>query len=344
MTLEIQITGNNNNGNKINFDNLPSLDFQLKDVPAEFLKGYNDVNNFLTAFSNYLNISKRVQSENTKRTYLSNTKQFLVWCNKLQFGINNVNSTLVCRNLVICYEKALTDTDLAQNSKALKQQSIKKFFEYWAFTNEKNFQIDLRKCFSADWITSFDQSAFKRQVRINEDIFDAVKKVAYAGDLNDKIVFYLLSWGLRRSEIVGLKISDIDFVNNEMNVYMVKTKEVKKIPAPDWLTSDSVNRQYVYLVFNKSKRTAKTKGIKPCTTNYIYGLITKWINKTKYKNVEITPHSFRRYLCSSLLAKGYAESQISKITGHSDIKMVGKYGYDTELKNNPIIKDGAIKG
>jgi len=28
-------------------------------------------------------------------------------------------------------------------------------------------------------------------------IFDAVKKVAYAGDLNDKIVFYLLSWGLR---------------------------------------------------------------------------------------------------------------------------------------------------
>jgi len=342
MTVEVQVTGNNDNGNKINFDNLPSLSFELKDVPAEFLKGYNDVNNFLTAFRNYLNISKRVQSENTKRTYIGNTKQFLIWCNKLQFGINNVISTLVCRNLVICYEKALTDTTLAQNSKALKQQSIKKFFEYWAFTNEKNFQIDLRKCFSPDWITSFDQSAFKRQVRINEDIFEAVKKVAYAGDLNDKIVFYLLSWGLRRSEIVGLKISDIDFVNKEMNVYMVKTKDVKKIPCPTWLTPDSVNRQYTYLVFNKSKRTAKVKGIKPVNSNYIYGLITKWIRKTKYKDTPIAPHAFRRFLCSSLLSKGYADSQIAKITGHSDVKMVSRYGYDASLKGNPIIKDNAI--
>ena len=342
MSTEIKVHEGDGNSNRINLDNLPALDFELHSVPKEYLKGQNDVINYLTAFRSYLNISKRVQSENTKRAYLSNTKQFLIWCNKLEFGIANVVSTLICRNLVICYEKALSNTNLAQNSKALKQQSIKKFFEFWSFTNEKHFQIDLKKCFSADWITSFDTSAFKRQVRINDDIFDEVKKIAYAGDLNDKIVFYLLSWGLRRSEIVGLKITDIDFVNKEMNVYMIKTREVKKIPAPDWLTSESLNRQFVYLVFNKSKRTAKTKGIKPCNTNYIYGLITKWIKQTKFKDVDITPHSFRRYWCSSLLAKGYAESQISKITGHADIKMVGKYGYDTQLKNNPIIKDKAI--
>lgn len=326
----------------MNLDNLPKLDRDISKIPVKFLKGSNDVGMYLQAFRSYMNISKAIQSENTKRNYLSNVKQFLVWCNKLPFTISQVTSTLICRNLVICYEKSLSVTDLAQNSKAVKQQSVKKFFEFWSFTNEKHFQIDLGKCFSPDWITTPDQSAFKRQVRINEDIFNAVKQVAYAGDLNDKIVFYLLSWGLRRSEIVGLRTTDIDFINKEMNCYMVKTRDVKKIPCPDWLTADSIKKDNQYVIFNKSKRSAKTKGAKPCTTNYIFRLIKSWINKTKFKDVDITPHSFRRYLCSSLLAKGYAESQIAKITGHSDIKMVNRYGYDTSLKNNPIIKDKAI--
>jgi len=328
---------------KIKLDNLPSIDLDMANVHPSEYKGANDVKNYLDMFARFLNISKRITSENTKKTYLGNTKQFLLWCNKLNMPINSITDTVKCRNLVICYETALSKTDLSQNSRAIKQMSIKKFFFFWSVMNEKNFSLDVNKCFSADWTSSPDGNAYKRQTRINKDVFDSVKAVANAGDLNDKIIFYLISYGCRRSEIVAAKIKDVDFLNKEINLYQSKTKETKKIPCPSWLTQDTMPSDWVYLVCNNSKRSAKVKGKEPCSAQYIYSRIKFWLSKTEYKNIEITPHSFRRYLCSSLLQKGYSESNIAGLSGHKSLQMVHRYGFDKELKNNPIISNNEIK-
>ena len=328
--------------NAINFENLPAIS-QNHLTPAEFLTGHNNVNDLIKAFAQYLAMSKKVNSANTISAYISNTYQFLVWCNKLPYAIKNVTQTKTLRNLVICYEKALSSTDLSQNSRALKHASVRKFFEWFGFMHE-DYNLDLRKSFSADWISKADHNAYKKQPRINTEVFNAIKEQADLGDINDKWIFFLLAFGCRRSEIATIKVKDIDFLNKEINVYQVKTGSNKKLPLPVWLTSDNVLvKEHVFLIFNKSKKCAKTRGAKKVSEQFIWIKVKRWIAATNFKKVEITPHSFRRYFVNSLLKQGASDSNIAKLSGHQNLNMIQKYGYDISLENNPIVNNNQVK-
>ncbi len=328
--------------NTINLNNLPKIDTNLNEVSAEYLTGYNDVQMLVKVFRQYLDVSKRINSENTKRAYCDGAKQFLIWCNKIKLAIKSITKTKQLQNLVITYQKALDSTDFAQNSKALKQRSIKKFFDWYNFMFP-DYNINVSSCFSSDWTSSADPNAFKRQTRINEEVFNAIKEQVYLGDINDKWIFFFLAFGCRRSEICTIKIKDLDFLNKEINIYQHKQGNNKKIPLPDWANENSINRSSVYLIYNTSDRSTKTKGIKPVTPQYIYLKINRWIKQTSFKNVDITPHSFRRYFVSSLLKKGHSDSNISKLGGWSNTAMIFKYGYDAEMLSNPIIKNNEVK-
>lgn len=353
-----------NEQNRINLDNLPSLDSELKSISKEYMTGYNDVDGLLKAFQGFMGMSKKITSDHTVNTYLRNVKLFLVWCNKLQFPIDNVTKTLVLTNLVICYEKALGTLDLSQNSKALAQQSVKKFFDFFKFVHP-DYNLDVRSSFSSDWISTGDTNAFKKQTRINDDVYNAIKAVVDAGDINDKWIFFFMAFGCRRSEIAKIKTSDIDWLNKEINIYQEKQGTNKRIPLPDWASESAIpihmgtpakgkpgmddyipatpTRKYNYLIFNSSKRSAKTKGIKPVTTQYIYTKLLSWRNATEFKSVSITPHSMRRYFVSNLLKQGASDSNIARLGGWSGTAMVFRYGYDANLDGNPIIKNNLVK-
>ncbi len=328
--------------NTINLDNLPSIDNDVSNVPAKLLTGFNNVEDLLKGFYSYMAISKRITSENTKRTYLSNVKQFLIWCNKLQFAVKRVDKTLVLRNLIITYEKALSSTDLAQNSKAIKQASVRKFFEYYEFLHPE-YNIDLRKCFSSDFITTGDPNAYKRVTRINAEVFNALMEAAYSEDINSKWIFYFFCWGLRRSEISTVKVSDLDFLNKEINIFQHKQGTNKRIPMPDWCNESIINRADVYIIHNNSKRSNKTKGKVPVTDQFIYTKLLSWRAKTDFKTVPITPHSMRRYFVSALLKQGASDSNIARLGGWASPMMVSRYGYDINLQNNPIILNNQVK-
>ncbi len=329
--------------NSINFDNLPSIDKDTSKVDKKHLTGHNNVAAFIKGFELYLNISKKVNSGNTRRSYLSNAKQFIIWCNKIPFAINNIKKTLVLRNLIICYEKSLSTTSLAQNSKALKQNAVKKFFQYYAFLHQKDFELDIKKCFSTDFVTGYDVNAYKKQVRINDEVFEAIREQVLLGDINDRWIFFFLAFGLRRSEICTIKVSDLDWLNKEVNCYQHKQKTVKKIPLPDWANEAIVNKGDIFLIHNKSKRSNKTKGRVPVTPQYIYTKIMQWRDATEFKTVSITPHSFRRYFVSSLLKQGASDSNISRLGGWSGTSQIFKYGYDISLANNPIVSNNQVK-
>lgn len=328
---------------RINLDNLPEIPASSGAIPESQLNGYNNVKAFLEGFSMYMNISKAIDSENTKRTYYTNAKQFVIWCNLLEFAINNIKRTLDLRNLIICYEKALSSTGLSQNSIALKHNSVKKFFAYYNFINEGKFELNLKTAFSSDFITGYDPNAFKKQVRINDEVFEAIKEQVMLGDLNDRWIFFFLAFGLRRSEICQIKVANLDWLNKEINCYQQKQGTMKKLPMPDWITELDVKKSDIYLIHNKSKRCAKTKGILPVTAQYIYTKITRWRDATEFKEVSVTPHSFRRYFVSSLLKKGASDSNISRLGGWSSTKQVAKYGYDIELGSNPIVVNNQVK-
>src|ERR1039457_801923 len=106
------------------FDKLPTVVTSFEYIDEHFFSGVNDVKTLLFNFRGYLDISKRVNSENTKSAYLWNCKQFLVWCNTVKFNIEDVKETLLLRNIIILYNKALEKSNMSRNSIALKMNSI----------------------------------------------------------------------------------------------------------------------------------------------------------------------------------------------------------------------------
>jgi integrase len=131
---------------------------------------------------------------------------------------------------------------------------------------------------------------------------------------------------------------------------------MKRIPMPEWANESLVDRKAKYLIFNKKTKGGnlikqpRVKGKpkpppqytaingEPVSTNYIYDKILKWRDATKFKHVEMSPHTLRRYFVTNLLKQGASDSNISRLGGWSNSAQVFKYGYDVHLSNNPAVK------
>jgi len=341
--FEIIPINNDDTPDKWDITRLPDVAKSFKGMQESDFEGENDIKLLLQGFAQYLDISKRVNSLNTRRNYLWNTKQFLLWCNAVDYNIKRVDTTQELRNLAIVYNKTLMQGDILQNTIALKMQSIRKFFE---FINFKDLKLDIRSAFNADWITTQDTNAFKKQVRINDQVYvEICDYVHESGDINDKWILFFFAWGCRRSEIASVRVENIDTLNKCIHVYMQKTGEMKKLPIPDWFKGvKSFSNGQIFIVTNNSKRTKKTKGIRQVTTQHIYNVTQRWLSNTSFaEEIKLTPHSFRRFFINSMQKQGFSDSAIAKISGHRSVQMIARYGYDEDLAKNPIVVMDAVK-
>jgi integrase len=341
--FEIIPINNDESPDKWDITKLPEVVRTFKGMKTDDFDGDNDIKSLIQAFSQYLDISKRVNSLNTRRNYIWNTKQFLLWCNSMDYNIIRVENTQELRNLAIVYNKVLLQSDIQQNTVALKMQSIRKFFE---FINFKELKLDIRSAFNADWITTQDTNAFKKQVRINDQVYiEVCDYVHESGDINDKWILFFFAWGCRRSEISGVRVENIDTLNKCIHVYMQKTGEMKKLPIPDWFSGmKSFADGQIFIVTNNSKRTKKTKGVRPVTTQHIYNVTQRWLANTSFAgDIKLTPHSFRRFFINSMQKQGFSDSAIAKISGHRSVQMIARYSYDEDLAKNPIVVMDAVK-
>jgi len=125
--FEIIPINSDDSPDKWDLTRLPEVARTFKGMKQEEYEGENDIKALIQGFSQYLDISKRVNSMNTRRNYIWNTKQFLLWCNSMDYNIKRVENTQELRNLAIVYNKVLLQSDIQQNTVALKMQSIRKF-------------------------------------------------------------------------------------------------------------------------------------------------------------------------------------------------------------------------
>lgn len=137
----------------------------------------------------------------------------------------------------------------------------------------------------------------------------------------------LLSTGLRVSECVNLRISDIDFIKEEINIYSTKTNKWRKVylnsnakmHLNDYLASRTDNNPYVFINERKTKNTFDR--MKKCS-------IEKLIQKYCYKaniNRHCSVHLFRKTMATRLYSHGMDISLIAQILGHASCKTTEKY-------------------
>src|SRR5690606_12090080 len=170
---------------------------------------------------------------------------------------------------------------------------------------------------------------------INTAIDDLYYEDGFEG-VRDKLIIELFySTGIRRIELVELKLASIDFQNNTLKVLGKRNKE-RLVP----LLNSVVQSLHHYL---KTRSELKTivdtdmlfltkNGVKVYET-LVYRIINNYFSKASSK-VKKSPHILRHSFATHLLNEGADLNAVKELLGHSSLAATQVYTHNSiaELK------------
>lgn len=145
---------------------------------------------------------------------------------------------------------------------------------------------------------------------------------------NKLIAYLLLYTGVRVSELVSIKLSDIDYLASTLTV-RGKGGKIREIS----LRQDVVHliRSYVKEERLKSKfKDSEYLLLSQRAPKVHRDAIRDWLaNLSKELGFRLHPHLFRHTFCTRLLKKGVDLTTVSKLAGHSTVNMTAKFYIQT---------------
>ncbi len=301
------------------------------------LKKYNSFEVDATAlnFDNpfFFEFFENFESENTKKSYKNDIKQFFNFLKDSVFQIHALSD--VKRLHAVTYKKWLTDTGYAPKTINRKMSSVSSFWDYLVEKSQVEFNI-------------FDSIKRPKQVvtkPTNDLSDDQITKIFYVVDrlkskskhLHRAVIYLLFTTGIRKSELINLKREDLF---NEKGNWFIKIKGkggkilIKLIPPQtyqvmneymSWMTR--INREihpkdWIFQpTRNPSDSGLLTKPLNPKTIDYILKNCCKKAGVTQ----RISPHSARASYIGSALDNGADLYKVSQDVGHSSVKTTEEY-------------------
>lgn len=192
------------------------------------------------------------------------------------------------------------------------------------------------------WIKPAPRGSFKVKVprRLILPLSEKViqKFLANLNSFRDRsILLLMLALGLRSSEVIGLKIHDIDFEDRRLRVRGKGDKE-RIMPLADWVAG-SLKR---YLDFERPRVSHQSsfvvlKGLRRGLPLSLEGLrkIFRY-RRTKALLKNANPHRFRHTFCTNLISQGVSLPIVQKLMGHDSIETTLIY---INLSNEDVSKE-----
>ena len=146
--------------------------------------------------------------------------------------------------------------------------------------------------------------------------------------LRDFTMLYLMAvYGLRRSDIVSLRLDDIDWRNGILNVKQTKTRRLIALPLTDEV--GDVLARYLRRARPQTERRelflrtqAPAGPLTPCAVNV---LLQNRLKRGDLDFGKFGPHALRYSLAVHLLRRGVAVKSIAEALGHRDCRSTAQY-------------------
>ncbi|MDQ0214947.1 site-specific recombinase XerD [Oikeobacillus pervagus] len=145
---------------------------------------------------------------------------------------------------------------------------------------------------------------------------------------NKLIVYLLLYTGVRVSELIGIKIVDIDFLMNQLAVIGKggKRREIGLRQDVLQLVKDYIKEERSASNFSHSDYLLVSQRAEKMHRD----AVRDWLAKiSKELGFKLHPHLFRHTFCTRLLKKGVDLTTVSKIAGHSTVNMTARFYIQT---------------
>jgi integrase/recombinase XerC len=280
------------------------------------------------SFSDYLLLEKKY-SPHTITAYVNDLNTFQEFCvNELDMTyIDDVNYSQI-RSWIIC----LVEADISNRSINRKVSSLNSYFKFLLKTDTiKVNPLVKHKALKTDKKIQVPFSQAEVESVLNDFQFENTFK-----GLRDKLIIELFyTTGIRRIELVNIKLSDLDIESKTLKVLGKRNKE-RILPLLNSIVVTLNNylseRNKLQFVRDKEMLFLTQKGVKTYET-LVYRIINEYFSLASTK-VKKSPHILRHSFATHLLNQGADLNAVKELLGHSSLAATQIYTHNSiaELK------------
>lgn len=268
-------------------------------------------------------------SQNTIDAYLRDITKLK---QHAELHLENIGPLTITYEDIQEYIFQLSKQKFSERTQARWISSIKAFFKYLV-------EDEVRKDNPATLLEGPKLGLYLPDTLSFEDverIINAIDTDTDLGKRNQCIIEVLYGCGLRVSELIDLKISNINFKESYLKVEG-KGDKSRFVPVANY-TSDLI-KEYINTVRSKGKIKKKEEDVVflnsrgSAMSRVIVFIIIKELTEKAGISKKISPHTFRHSFATHLLQNGADLRYIQEMLGHSSITTTEIY---THLKNEEL--------
>lgn len=285
------------------------------------------------SFTDYLQLEKKY-SPHTVTAYLKDLEDFQKFAvEEYQYSdIITVNYSIV-RSWIV----SLVDSGISNRTVNRKISSLKTYYKFLLKTGQ--IEINPLAKHKALKTSKKIQVPFSEKEIVN--VMDILKAENNFEGLRDQLIVELFySTGIRRAELINVKLNDISFAQKTIKVLGKRNKEriIPLLPAV-------LNTIIAYLPFREEVENIKNvdylfvtqKGVKVYET-LVYRIINSYFSKTSEK-VKKSPHILRHSFATHLLNEGADINSVKELLGHSSLASTQVYTQNSIAKLKEVYKN-----
>ena len=285
----------------------------------------------LRSFLNYLLVDKGL-SNNTVKAYEADISSFFQWLDNEDLKYKNLQEDHINQYISFLFQRMMRSSSVNR-----KISSIKSFY---IFLVKRNF---LKNSPLNDLVTP------KQEKYLPESMSEAeVDKLLNSPDVANKIenrdkamIEMLYATGMRISELVNLKITDVDMKRCVVKVFGKGSKE-RLVPfgetALDSLKSYLNNRER-----SSSKEIFLSNRGKKMTRVAFWQRVKVYLIRENLKN-SISPHTLRHAFATHLINRGADLRSVQLLLGHSDLSTTQIYTHIAKQRLSDVLKKHHPRG
>ena len=285
----------------------------------------------LRSFLNYLLVDKGL-SNNTVKAYEADISSFFQWLDNEDLKYKNLQEDHINQYISFLFQRKMRSSSVNR-----KISSIKSFY---IFLVKRNF---LKNSPLNDLVTP------KQEKYLPESMSEAeVDKLLNSPDVANKIenrdkamIEMLYATGMRISELVNLKITDVDMKRCVVKVFGKGSKE-RLVPFGE-TALDSLRSYLNEREQSSSKEIFLSNRGKKMTRVAFWQRVKIYLIRENLKN-SISPHTLRHAFATHLLNRGADLRSVQLLLGHSDLSTTQIYTHIAKQRLSDVLKKHHPRG
>ncbi|WP_299529269.1 tyrosine-type recombinase/integrase [Ulvibacterium sp.] len=280
------------------------------------------------SFVDYLSLEKNY-SAHTVLAYERDLKSFNSFCLS-EYGLKSGDD--VSYREIRSWIVSLVDSGISNRSINRKVASLKAYFKFM----QKTGNIDTNPLAKHKSL----KTSKKIEVPFSEDeMLKVLMQIPFEDGfegIRDKLIIELFyTTGIRRAELINLRIKDLDFDGNALRVLGKRNKE-RIIPL-----LHSTKEKFMAYIQERNTLNTKTdtdyvflrKSGDKIYETLVYRIINRYFSEASTK-VKKSPHILRHTFATHLLNKGADLNSVKELLGHSSLASTQVYTHNSiaELK------------